>query len=146
MPIIKINIPKDKISKDEKAQLLHELCDEVLEAEGLPAIELTRSLEWCLIKEFDNENWAIAGTVNHRFNIFMEIYFFKSVIDENLKKITADKVNSVFKNIFGDKLDNLWIVINEVPDYSFIVNGKPVSMNDLKNLINMNIMGAEVLK
>src|SRR4030066_996304 len=137
MPIIKINVPENIISQDEKNKIIKYLSQAILKIEGLPNTKEARSLVWCFFNELKEDSWAVGGKPSNELKFYIQIHLFKEIINEKKKKDIAEVVNKTLKEIFKKdfKSNKAWVLINEVPDYNLCSDGMNIGVNELEKLL-----------
>ncbi len=139
MPIIKINVPENSISQDKKNKIIKYLSQAILKIEGLPNTKEARSLVWCFFNELKKDTWAVGGELCNELKFYIQILLFKEIINEKKKKEIAVVVNKTLKEVCNRdfKSNKAWILINEIPDYNFCIEGINFGVNELVKLLNL---------
>ena len=140
MPIIKIDVPKDSINESTKTKIIKYVSHAMLKAEGLPNTKKSRSLVWCFFNELNQDDWCIGGAQSNELRFFIQISMFEKVINETRKKNVSESILKILNENCNGKIkkENVWIIINGIPDKNFSTGGKLIGMNDLATFLNIN--------
>ena len=140
MPTIKIDVPKGLINESTKTKIIKYASHAMLKAEGLPNTKKSRSLVWCFFNELNQDAWCIGGTQSNELRFFIQISMFEKALNDTRKKDISESIIKILNETCKEKIkkENVWIIINGIPDNNFSTGGKLIGMNDLADFLNIN--------
>ena len=136
MPKVFINYPKGAFSDDALDALAEEITTTGLECERLPDTPYVRSNIWIYAREYAADRVYHGGKPRGTKVISLEVNVVEGALDpDSRKELIARFTNLVGKHagIPPQERVPVYIVIRDVPPWSWGMFGKPITLESLRN-------------
>lgn len=136
MPKVFINYPKGAFSDDALDALAEEITTTGLECERLPDTPYVRSNIWVYAREYAADRVYHGGKPRGTKVISLEVNVVEGALDPDSRKELIARFTSLVGKHAGippQERVPVYIVIRDVPPWSWGMFGKPITLESLRN-------------
>ncbi len=143
MPLIEVSLMKGLLTAAERSALADELSGSVLKAEGTPDTPRSRALTWVFVNDAPEGAWSVKGMPAQGPRVLVRVTVPNWTLSKARKRRVGRDVHRVLSKQFGRPLgvEEIWILINEVPPGNWNAGGIDLSMEALSAHMGVHLPG-----
>lgn len=148
MPLVQVNLPKNSLSSEQRAQLAEEMTSVLLLIEGGVDNPEGRAIAYVIFNEIDPDDWFVGGRLDDTYvypggRFIFDVTVPQGSCNQERKNAVHAAINDALLRVLSIPKESgagasAWVLINEVREGHWGTGGRMIGIRRIAKLARMD--------